>query len=258
MLYTKEYLTGRDINLSKYNLGVIRQIRVDEFMNDYDYELIDFVKPFYLEQSLDLNDEIRNNKVHFTYFYVLSQQDEKIMQELIKSLIFLYQLDVKKNKDGTFKEIEEHILIADVNDSLVLILKRNGEPFAFINDSNFNILGQLILEMCHFDKPEPEPETKGDPELIEKMKKARKRYEEKHGKKNSMQFEELVRQVIYVRRLTYDDIKNWTIWQVKDVYIVECLKESSDKSYLLATNPYAGMNLKEVKNWKNETKLVRE
>ena len=58
MLYTKEYLTGRDIDLSKYNLGVIRQIRIDEFMNDYDYELIDFVKPFYLEQSLDLNEEI--------------------------------------------------------------------------------------------------------------------------------------------------------------------------------------------------------
>lgn len=258
MLYTKEYLTGRDINLSEYNLGVIRQFKVDEFMNDYDYELIDFVKPFYLEQSLDLNDEISNNKVHFTYFYLLSQQDEKIMQELIKSLIFLYELNVEKNEDGTFKNIEEHILIANVNDNLVLILKRNGEPFAFIDDSNFNILGQVVLEMCHFDKPEPEKEVKGDPELIEKMKKARKRYEEKHGKKNSMLFEEMVRQVMYIRKLTYDEIKNWTVWQAKNVFIVECLMENSDKTYLLATNPYAGIDLSKNKNWKNETKLARE
>ena len=70
MLYTKQYLTGNDIDLSKYNLDVVRQIRVDEFMNDYEYDLVDFVRPFYLEQSLDLNEEIRENKVHFTYFYL--------------------------------------------------------------------------------------------------------------------------------------------------------------------------------------------
>lgn len=258
MLYTKQYLTGNDIDLSEYNLGVVRQIRVDEFMHDYEYDLVDFVRPFYLEQSLDLNEEIRENKVHFTYFYLLSQEDKRIMQELIKSLIFLYRLDVEKNEDGTFKDIEEHILIANVNDNLVLILKQNGEPFAFIDDSNFNILGQVVLEMCHFDKPEPEKKVKGDPKLIEKMKKARRKYEEKHGKKNTMVFEELVRQVMYIRKITYDEVKDWTIWQIKDVYIVECLIEVSDKNYLLATNPYVDIDLKKNKDWKKETKLVRE
>lgn len=254
MLYTKQYLTGNDIDLSKYNLGVVRQIKVDEFMHDYEYDLIDFVRPFYLEQSLDLNEDIRKNKVHFTYFYLLSQEDEKIMQELIKSLIFLYRLNDERDDDGNYKNIK----LCSIDDKLVLILKKDNNPIAFIDDSNFNILSQVMLEMCHFDKPEPEKEVKGDPELIEKMKKARKRYEEKHGKKNSMPFEELVRQAMYVRRLTYDEIKHWTIWQVKDVYIVESLMESSDKTYLLATNPYAGIDLKKNKNWKNETKLVRE
>lgn len=254
MLYTKQYLTGRDIDVSEYNLGVIRQIRVDEFMHDYEYDLIDFVKPFYLEQSLDLNEEIRENKVHFTYFYLLSQEDDKVMRELINSLVFLYQLDDEKDDNGNYK----NIVLCSIEDRLVLILKKDNNPIAFIDDSNFNILSQVMLEMCHFDKPEPGKEVKGDPELIEKMKKARKRYEEKHGKKNSMPFEELVRQVMYIRRLTYDEIKYWTIWQVKDVYIVESLMESSDKTYLLATNPYAGIDLKKNKNWKNETKLVRE
>lgn len=258
MLYTKEYLTGRDIDLSKYNLGVIRQIRIDEFMIGYDYELSDFVKPFYLEQSLGLNEDISSNKVHFTYFYALSQQDENIMQELIKSLIFLYDLKIKKNKDGTLKNIKEHISIANVNNDLFLIIKKDDQPYAFINDENFNILSQVVLEMCQFDKPQPEQKPKGDPELIEKMNKRRREYEKKHARKNSMLFEEMVRQVMYIRKITYDEIKNWTIWQVKNVFVAECLLENSDKTYLLATNPYAGIDLSKNKNWKNETKLARE
>lgn len=254
MLYTKQYLTGRDIDLSKYNLGVIRQIKVDEFMDSYDYDLIDFVRPFYLEQNLDLNNEIRENKVHFTYFCLLSKDGDDVFNELIKSLIFLYNLSVEKNDNGTYKDVE----LCSLDDGLTLILKRNREPFAFINDSNFNTLCEVILEMCHFDKPKPQEEPKGDPKLVEKMRKARAKYEKEHGKKNQILFEELVRQIMYIRKMTYDEIKNWTVWQLKDVYVVEILNDSSEKSYLLATNPNRDVDLKKVKDWKNETKLVRE
>lgn len=256
MLYPKKYLSGDDIDLSKYNLGKVRQIKVHEFMEDYD--LIDFVKPFYLEQSLDLNEEIRNNKVHFTYFYLLSQEDTRIMSELIKSLDFLYQLNIDVDKTGNYINPEEYISIANVENNLVLILKKDKQPFAFIDNSNFDILGKVILEMCHFDKPKPEKEVKGDPELIEKMRKAREKYEKKHGSKNSTSFEELVRQVMYMRKITFDEIKDWTIWQVKDVYVVETLMEVSNLNYLLASNSNYSVDLKNIKDWKKITKLVRE
>lgn len=256
MLYPKKYLSGNDIDLSKYNLDKVRQIKVHEFMEDYD--LIDFVKPFYLEQSLDLNEEIKKNKMHFTCYYLLSQEDNRIIGELIKSLDFLYQLDIKVDEVGNYINLENHVSIANVEDNLVLILKRNNQPFAFIDDSNFNILSQVILEMCHFDKPKPEKEVKGDPELIEKMKKAREKYEKKHGSKNSTSFEEVVRQVMYMRKITFNEIKDWTIWQLKDVYIVETLMESSNLHYLLASNPNYSIDLKTIQDWKKITKLVRK
>ena len=48
MLFTKELVSGRDINLKEHNLGIIKQLKVDDFMGVID--LIDFVKPFYLER----------------------------------------------------------------------------------------------------------------------------------------------------------------------------------------------------------------
>ena len=45
MKYPKQLVSGKDINLSKYNLGIIRQPRVDDFMDDYDLQ--DFIKSFY-------------------------------------------------------------------------------------------------------------------------------------------------------------------------------------------------------------------
>lgn len=253
MLYTKQYLTGRDIDLSKYNLGVIRQIRVDEFMDSYDYDLIDFVRPFYLEESLDLNEEISNNKIHFTYFYLLSREDDKIFNELLKSLIFLYELSNERDEEGNYKDLA----MCQVDNKLGLLIKKNDKPIAFIDDSNFNLLGKVMLEMCHFEKPKPQQQPKGDPDKIELMKRRRAEYEKKHGNKNQILFEELVRQVMYIRKITYDEIKDWTIWQLKDVYMVEMLHDASEKSYLLATNSNASVDLKKVKDWKNETKLAR-
>ena len=68
----------------------------------------------------------------------------------------------------------------------------------------------------------------------------------------------MVRQVMHYRKLTYNDIKNWTIWFLKDVYTVECLSESSDKQYLMFTNSNMKVDLKNVKRWQDETKLIRE
>lgn len=253
MLYTKHYVTGRDIDLCKHNLGIVRQIKVDEFMNSYDYDLIDFIKPFYLEQNLDLNEEIRDSKIHFTYFYLLSREDDKIFNELMKALIFLYELSEERDKEGNLKDLT----MCQVDNKLGLLIKKNDNPIAFLDDSNFNLLCQVVLEMCHFDKPKKEPPIKGDADKIELMKRRRAEYEKKHGNKNQILFEELVREVMYIRKMTYEDIKDWTIWQLKDVYLVEMLNESSEKSYLLATNSNASVDLKKVKDWKNETKLVR-
>lgn len=242
MLYTKEYLSGNDIDLRKYNLGIIKQLKVDDFMKDYD--LIDFVKPFYMEQSLDLKDEIHDSRLHWSYYLMICNDENRLLGLLLNSLKILYKTNYVKP--------------ISFDEDIKLIIKKNDMPVAFIDDSNFNVLCKVILEMCYFEKPEPEKEVKGDTELVKIAKEMERKYNQKNKDKSVMVFEEMVRQVMHYRKLTYNDIKNWTIWFLKDVYAVECLSESSDKQYLMFTNSNMKVDLKNVKRWQDETKLVRE
>lgn len=242
MLYTKEYLTGNDIDLRKYNLGIINQLKVDDFMKDYD--LIDFVKPFYMEQSLDLKDEIHDSGLHWSYYLMMSSDENRLLDLLLDSLKFLYKTDDLKP--------------VSFGEDIKLIIKKDNKPIAFIDDSNFNILCKVMLEMCYFEKPEPEKEVKGDTELVKIAKEMERKYNQKNKDKNVIVFEEMVRQVMHYRKLTYNHVKDWTIWFLKDVYTVECLNESSDKQYLMFTNSNMKVDLEKVKRWQDETKLVRE
>lgn len=242
MLYTKEYLSGNDIDLRKYNLGVIKQLKVDDFMKDYD--LIDFVKPFYMEQSLDLKDEIHDSGMQWSYYLMMSSNENELLNLLLNSLRILYRT--------------ECLDIKSFDEDVKLIIKKDNKPIAFIDDSNFDILCKVMLEMCYFEKPAPEKEVKGDTELVKIAKEMERKYNQKNKDKNTMVFEEMVRQVMHYRKLTYNDIKDWTIWFLKDVYAVECLSDTSDKQYLMFTNSNMKVDLKNVKRWQDETKLVRE
>lgn len=241
MLYSKECVSGRSIDLSMSNLGVIRQLIVEDFM--YNYELVDFVKPFYLEQTWSLNEEFKKSNIPFTYFIFLSSQNEQVMPELIKALQVLYETnDIK-------------LIKYDENDFKILI-KKNDKAIAYVDDSNFDILCEAMLVVNHFDKPKPEPIMKGDPELVEKMKKARAKYDKEHKSKDTLTFEGMVRDVLYYRSMVYEDIKDWTIWQVKDVYIAESIKDSEDKQWLLASS--GNYKIDKIKRWQDEVRIVHE
>ena len=175
---------------------------------------------------------------------MMSSDENKLLDLLLNSLKFLYKTD-------DLKPVSFH-------KDIKLIIKKDTKPIAFIDDSNFDILCKVMLEMCYFEKPEPEKEVKGDTELVKIAKEMERKYNQKNKDKSVMVFEEMVRQVMHYRKLTYNDIKNWTIWFLKDVYTVECLSESSDKQYLMFTNSNMKVDLKNVKRWQDETKLIRE
>ena len=91
MKYPKQLVSGKDINLSKYNLGIIRQPRVDDFMDDYDLQ--DFIKSFYIEQSWRVNGVFDDKDLPFTFFMIACGQNAEIGESLIKSLVLLYQTE---------------------------------------------------------------------------------------------------------------------------------------------------------------------
>ena len=53
MKYPKEMISGKDINLTSDNLGIIKQLTIDDFMGDID--IFDFIKPFFVVRVWDVN-----------------------------------------------------------------------------------------------------------------------------------------------------------------------------------------------------------
>lgn len=240
MRYAKECVSGKPLNLKKYNLHIVRQPQIDDFMSDYD--LSNFIKPFYVIKWLVQQDK-EILKIPFTYYIVMSTKDTELYSDLIKALKLLYDT----------KEIK---LITD-EDNYKLLIKKDNEPIAILDDSNFDVFSEIILEICKCELPkiEKKPEIKGDPDKVKRVLEERAKYEAKHRKDNTISFECMVHDVMHYRRITYKDIKDWTIFQIKDTYLVECLREQEDRQWLLVSSGNYKIDIKEIKHWKDVTKI---
>lgn len=247
MYFTKEYITGMPLNLKKHLLGTIKQPIVDYFM--YDYDFIDFIKPYYMGMTLSFENEIKKEGIYFTYFLKMMENEPKIMNSFYHSLTLLYET--------TLDDIK---FFEDKDEGLVLMInKKDGDetkPVAFISDKNFIVLCEIVLEMCNFEKPQPEGEIKGDAELVERFKEKRREYFKNKKNEDGILFENIVRDVmIFKNILFYDDIKNLTIWKLRDYYTVECIKDSDWKQWLMVGN--GKMKAKQIKSWQQITKLKK-
>ena len=242
MKYPKQLISGKDIDLSKYNLGKIKQPVIDDFMDDY--ELLDFVKVFYLEQTWKVNGVI-DDKIPFTFLLVVCKEKPEILELLFKSLELLYG-----TKDINLVEVGE----GDYR----LLIKKDGNALGYLDDSNFNYLCQVILEVCYYSTPKPEKKEvyeNADDAILAEFEK----FESKMRKKKEKQathFEEVVREVIHMRRGSYVDIKNWTVFQLQDAYKSYLLMDKNENEWRFASNGY--YDTKSIKSWIDETKITRE
>ena len=141
MKYTKELVTGENINLKEFNLGIIKQPKVANFMSELD--IIDFLKPFYMVRHWNNNDAFKEKELPFSIYYSLSQKNNALMLDLILYLIVLY--DTKDIK-----------LINCGDDGVKIHIKNKDGIESFIDDSNFNTLSKIILEILSYDEPKKE------------------------------------------------------------------------------------------------------
>ena len=157
MLNTKEMVSGKDIDLSKYNLGVIRQPKIDDFMGELD--LIDFVKPFYMERVWRVNGLFDENDFPFTLFCASVSKNHELEILLMIALRMIY--------------VDLEVVVAEVDDSIKILIHDGENAIAFIDDSNFDMLCKTVVGMMYFEEPKPEKkeEYKGNPELVELVKR---------------------------------------------------------------------------------------
>lgn len=249
--FTKEYITGKPLDLKKYTLGVIKQPIVDDFM--YDYDFIDFIKPYYLGITLSYDDVSKETKLYFAYFLQSIKESKKIMNSFYKSLALIY--------DTTFDDME---FFEDENKRIILRINERGSTkenkdknaLSFITDDNFLVLCEVVLEMCLFEKPKEQKELQGDPKLVKRFKQKQREYFQKVKKDDSMLFENVVREVMYFQHIhSYEDIKNTTVWWIRDAYAVETLRSSERKQWQMASS--GKYSPKKIKSWQKITKLKK-
>jgi hypothetical protein len=247
MKYTKQLVSGRDIDLTQHNLGVIKQLRVDDFMGELD--VIDFIKPFYLERLWKVNGLLEEG-TSFTFYiaFSLQQQQGELLDELIHYLTMLY-----KTEKVTLEAFHN-------NELKVIVRDDNGKMIAVIDDSNFDVLCETIMIISNYPEPVKKEEEKieGDEETLKLFEKYQKEYDEKHKSNKTIEFEEIVREVIHTRKGTYEDVKNLTVWQLNDTYMTYVYMENErfEKS-LVASGCYKVDKNNPIKRWQDQTKLSR-
>jgi hypothetical protein len=253
MYFTKEYITGVPLDLKKYTLGIIKQPIVDYFM--YDYDFIDFIKPYYMGLSLSYDEVCEESKLFFTIFLEMMNKSKKILNDFYRGLTLLY--DTSLEDMGFFQDEEKrYILRIDEKGSRKENKDGIGNPIAFITDENFVILCKIILEMSHFEEPQKPTELKGDPELVKRFKQKQREYYQKRKVDNSILFENVVREVMYFRNInSYEEIRNKTIWWLRDCYSVEALRSSEQKQWQMASG--GKYSPKKIKSWQKITKLKK-
>ena len=229
MKFPKQCVSGKPLDLRKDELGIINQFTVDNFMDDYDIN--EFIRPFYIEQSMMLYEDIKKLNIPLlTYLSTSLGKNDELISLLFKSLRFLYRTSEVK--------------LSEIDGEYIIIIKKDGKGIANINDRNFHLLSDIIFETLYFEKPKPEEKIEGSPELIKMVKEAEEKYRRKHLKDNILTFEIMVH--------------NWTVWQLKDTFVTEIYKENKEDSYLLATGGNYKVDLKKVKDWKKETRVVHD
>ena len=242
MLNTKEMVSGKDIDLSKYNLGVIRQPRIDDFMGELD--MIDFAKPFYMERVWRVNGLFDENEFPFTLFCMSVSKNPELETLLMIALRMIY--------------VDLEVTTAEIDNSIKILIHDGEKAVAFIDDSNFDMLCKVVVGMMYLEEPKKtkEENIEGSEEDIALFDKYEKEYDKKHKDNNEMCFEEKVREVIHMKNCFYDDIKNLTVWQLEDFYRSCMFMDNYNKEFQkLITGKF---KMKEVKNWQSQTKISRD
>lgn len=227
--YEYYYLLGLDITLKEYGLGTIKQPKIKDFLSK-DISMDNFYLPFIMNdiilgQSKDKDAilDMRKSLGDLTFLLVNCIQFNRldIMSSLKNHLMLLYQVD-------------------DVEITSDLIIKVDD---CEINNSNFNILCNVILEMLGIDKSKMDfnkPVKKEMTALEKEFERRRLEYEKRVGKnkKNkNLTTLDMINIVIHSSNFKYEDMLNMTLYQLKNSFDVLIKKDTYDTSVMYMVSP---------------------
>ncbi|MGL4802038.1 MAG: hypothetical protein ACRC18_07205 [Cetobacterium sp.] len=242
------YLFGLDIPLKRYSLGVIRQPKLIDFINE-DVDIDSFYAPFiFNEMAVGQSDdkekiiEIKNKLGSLTFLLTTCYQAKRfdVLVALKKSIGMLYGCNAELSKD------KFSIVAGDVS----------------IDDSNFDALCELVLEMYKIDKSKLKFEKKpeyDDRVISDKMLEAKRKFLEmnkgKKRKDDTLSILDIANIVIHSKSIDYEKVINMTIYQLKNSFEVLNIKESFDVSTLYRVSPKFDTSKEKYEHWTEKVKI---
>lgn len=227
--YEYYYLFGLDIPLDRYKLGTIKQPKIKDYLSK-DISIEGFFYPFVM------NDILANQ----------SQDKDTILKlkESMGELTFLLMNCIKGNRLDILQSIKESLQFLYNTSNVVinenLTIEIDGIK---IDNSNFNILCKIVLEMLKIDKSKMKFEKVKKKEMSEielEFERRRKAYEERVGKKakdKGITILDMANTVIHSSNFKYEDILNMTAYQLKNSFEVIRHKDLYDTTILYSASP---------------------
>lgn len=247
MKYEYYYLFGLDIPLDRYGLGVIKQPKLIDYISK-EVDIETFYLPFIMSDILisQVDDKeslikIKDRVGSLGFILVNCYQTKRfdIINSLIESLKLLY------NNENVVIGESLNILIDDVE----------------INNHNFDILGNVVLEMMKIDKSKlkfDKPKKKEMSDIEKEFERRRQKYLEMTNKKDKnepLTLVDIANVVVHSGTFKYEDVLNMTIYQLKNSFDIINKKEAFDINTLCRVSPKFDMSKEKYEHWTEKIKL---
>lgn len=224
------YFFGEDINLQKYNLGIIHQPTLLELLRE-EMSISDFVYPFYMAESIKKEATMEIDNVLFLLMQLdVLTKDTNVLERLKKSLMLMYKtnnIEIKTNIGGII-----------IDDNIV------------IDEENFQTLSKIVLEMTMTEVIIKKEKDNVQEELLKEIERRKKKFEKEYKVKTEMDYVDMFNLIVHmIPDINYSTLKNWTIYQVKNTY--KTLTERYN--YEICVN--AGALSKEIKDWRSKLRI---
>ena len=226
--YEYYYLFGLDIPLEKYGLGKIKQPKIKDFLSK-DIGIDSFFYPFVMNDIVigqtkekDSVLKLKESMGDLTFLLVNCLQSNRndMLFAIKQSLEFLYDEEVEITDKFT-------IQIGEVE----------------INNSNFKILCDVVLEMLKIDKSKlkfNKPVKKEMSEIEKEFERRRKEYEKRVGKQKNekdLTILDMVNVLVHTSNFKYEDVLSITLYQLKNSFDVLTKKDNYETTVMYMVSP---------------------
>lgn len=253
------YMSGLPVDFSNEGLGVIHQPKIKDFILS-NLEISEFSHPFLLNKEMVLKrnegvDEALSDVGRLKFLFIYDEitrakreldGTEGIVDTLVRCLKMLYNTDSVMVLSTVFSIV--------VGDSVL------------INDSNFGLLSDLVVEMMRIDILEMrkrieenrkrEEEEKNNP-MLREIRRREREFLARKQEKDELTLIDLANIVIHSQSVfDYEKAFNLTVYQLKNSYDLVIKKETYMVNLLHRISPNF-QPTDDFKLWEEKAKVIK-